>query len=102
MPPSPPTASIAIFASDDQKRRPKVDVHHFSLLEKLREVSLGPDDYDYHEARGTDAANFAIHNYEDRSAREIIAAEDMFLAHFPETTPHPSRRARPRRRAGAR
>jgi len=70
---------------DDQKRRPKVDVHHFNLLEKLREVSLGPDDYDYSEERGTDAANFAIHNFEDRSGREIIAAEDVFLAHFPET-----------------
>jgi glutamate synthase (NADPH/NADH) small chain len=73
------------LCSDDQTRRPKVDVHHFSLLEKLREVSLGPDDYDYADARGTDAGNFAVHNYEDRSAREIIAAEDVYLAHFPET-----------------
>ncbi len=73
------------LCDDDQTRRPKVDVHHFSLLEKLREVSLGPEDYDYHEARGTDAADFAVHNYEDRSAHEIIAAEDVFLAHFPET-----------------
>jgi NADPH-dependent glutamate synthase beta subunit-like oxidoreductase len=70
---------------DDQKRRPKVDVHHFNLLEKLREVSLGPEDYDYSEARGTDAANFAVHNFEDRSGHEIIAAEDVFLAHFPDT-----------------
>jgi len=73
------------LSKDDQVRRPKVDVHHFKLLEKLREVSLGPDDYDYSEARGTDAANFAVHNFEDRSGHEIIAAEDAFLAHFPET-----------------
>jgi Pyruvate/2-oxoacid:ferredoxin oxidoreductase delta subunit len=84
-------ASIAADCIDrylnrnDQARRPKVDVHHFSLLEKLREVSLGPDDYDDMQVRGTDAANFAVHNFEDRSSREIIAAEDMFLAHFPET-----------------
>ncbi len=72
------------LCKDDQVRRPKVDVHHFNLLEKLREVSLGPDDYDYGEARGTDTAKFAVHNFEDRSGREIIAAEDVFLAHFPE------------------
>ncbi|MDX1433531.1 MAG: NAD(P)-binding protein [Gammaproteobacteria bacterium] len=73
------------LCDDDQVRRPKVDVHHFNLLEKLREVSLGPDDYDYRQERGTDTATYAIHNYEDRSSREIIAAEDMFLAHFPDT-----------------
>ena len=73
------------LCNDDQARRPKVDVDHFSLLEKLREVSLGPEDYDYGQERGTDAANFAVHNFEDRSGREILAAEDMFLAHFPET-----------------
>lgn len=81
------------LSDNDQVRRPKVDVHHFNLLEKLREVSLGPDDYDYGEARGTDSANFAIHNYEDRSSREILAAEDMFLAQFPET-PRIKRRER--------
>ncbi len=84
-------ASIAADCIDrylnknDQVRRPKVDVHHFNLLEKLREVSLGPEDYDYSEQRGTDSANFAIHNFEDRSGREILPAEDMFLAHFAET-----------------
>ena len=73
------------LSENDQVRRPKVDVHHFSLLEKLREVSLGPDDYDYSQDRGTDSASFAIHNFEDRSGHEILAAEDMFLAHFAET-----------------
>ena len=73
------------LCEDDQVRRPKVDVHHFNLLEKLREVSLGPEDYDYRQERGTDTATYAIHNYEDRSSREVIAAEDMFLAHFPDT-----------------
>jgi glutamate synthase (NADPH/NADH) small chain len=81
------------LSNDDQVRRPKVDVRHFNLLEKLREVSLGPDDYDYSEARGTDSANFAVHNYEDRSRREVIAAEDMFTANFPET-PRIKRRER--------
>jgi len=73
------------LSENDQVRRPKVDVHHFNLLEKLREVSLGPDDYDYGYDRGTDTAGFAVHNYEDRSGHEVIAAEDAFLAYFPET-----------------
>ncbi len=73
------------LSDDEQVRRPKVDVHHFNLLNKLREVSLGPDDYANGQERGTDSSNYAVHNFEDRSAREIIAAEDVFLAHFPET-----------------
>lgn len=73
------------LSDNNQMRRPKVDVHHFNLLEKLREVHLGPEDYDYSQGRGTDVANFAVHNFEDRSSHEIIAAEDVFLAHFAET-----------------
>ena len=33
------------FENNDFKRRPKVDVHHFNLLEKLRETDLNPDEY---------------------------------------------------------
>lgn len=67
-------------------KRPKVDVHHFSLLEKLQETGLEPEDYSVGETRGTDAAEFSVHNYEDRSAQEIISADRLFLAHF-EYTP---------------
>ena len=67
-------------------KRPKVDVHHFSLLEKLQETGLEPEDYSVGETRGTDAAEFSVHNYEDRSAQEIISADRLFLAHF-EFTP---------------
>ncbi len=70
---------------EEQLRRPKLDVQHFKLLNKLREAGLAPDDYGQGLVGGTDKANFAIHNYEDRSRREIIAAEDMFLGHFLET-----------------
>ena len=44
-------ASIAAAGVDDYLRgeepgrRPKVDVHHFNLLEKLREAELAPQDY---------------------------------------------------------
>ena len=75
------------FENKDFKRRPKVDVHHFQLLEKLRETSLTPEAYNApienpDEQRGTDTSNTAIHNYEDRSAHEVILSEELFLGHF--------------------
>ena len=87
-------ASIAASCIDqhlgglDPKRRPKVDVHHFNLLEKLREQQLAPEAYDQRQEWGTCFSNYAVHNYEDRSAHEIVVAEDMFLGHFPDTPRH--------------
>ena len=81
---------------EDYDRRPKVDVHHFDLLKKLRESHLEPEHYDPKEEngprpidqglRGTSEDKYAIHNYEDRSHQEIIPAEELFLGHF-EYTP---------------
>jgi NADPH-dependent glutamate synthase beta subunit-like oxidoreductase len=85
-------ASIAAESIDhylkheEQSKRPKVDVHHFNLIEKLHETGLNPAEYDHQEVRGTGSADFAIHNFEDRSANEIITTERMFLGHF-EFTP---------------
>jgi glutamate synthase (NADPH/NADH) small chain len=62
--------------------RPRVDVHHFDLLDKLREAGLEPESYDHEQTWGTAERGFAVHNYEDRSAFEIIATDHMFLAHF--------------------
>lgn len=66
-------------------RRPRVDVHHFDLLRKLHEAGLEPQPYEHRQERGTDSHKFAVHNYEDRSAFEIISSDRMFLAHFPYT-----------------
>ena len=71
---------------EDQKKRPKVDKHHFSLLDKLQEAGLEPAAYTVGETRGSDAQKFAIHNYEDRSKNEIISSDRLFLGHF-EYTP---------------
>jgi glutamate synthase (NADPH/NADH) small chain len=71
---------------EEQPKRPKVDVHHFNLVEKLHETGLDPADYSHQEVRGTGSADFAIHNFEDRAANEIITTERMFLGHF-EFTP---------------
>jgi glutamate synthase (NADPH/NADH) small chain len=84
-------ASIAVesidhfFKHEDLSKRPKVDKHHFNLLNKLREQGLEPiefkkevtDDY-----RGTASGKWAVHNYEDRSAHEIIPSDKLFLGHF--------------------
>jgi len=63
-------------------KRPKVDVHHFDLLNKLKEMDLEPGEFQHQGTCGTDQANFAVHNYEDRAANEIISSERLYLSHF--------------------
>ncbi len=81
-------ASIAADSIDrylrkqEQEKLPKVNVHHFSLLEKLRETQHEPAAYDHKELRGTDGASFAVHNYEDRAKAEIVPADELFLGHW--------------------
>ncbi|MGF1643152.1 MAG: NAD(P)-binding protein [Thiotrichales bacterium] len=81
-------ASIAVesidhyLKSQDLGKRPKVDKHHFDLLAKLRESGLAPEEYRHEETWGTSDSKFAVHNYEDRSAHEIIPADKLFLSHF--------------------
>ncbi|MGD2136939.1 MAG: NAD(P)-binding protein [Gammaproteobacteria bacterium] len=87
-------AAVAVDSIDrylnreELDRRPKVDVHHFQLLEKLREARLAPEAYGHTQDWGTDAARYAVHNYEDRSRQEIISHEQLFLGHFPYTPRH--------------
>ncbi len=72
------------------KKRPKVDVHHFDLLEKMHEAGLDPETFDPNagDQRGTSSSNYAVHNYEDRSFAEIISADELFLGHFEITPRH--------------
>ena len=65
-----------------------MDVHHFNLLEKLRETDHAPSEYPHVQATGTDRADFAIHNYEDRSFAEIVPSDQLFLGHFKYTPRH--------------
>ncbi|HXZ49080.1 MAG TPA: NAD(P)-binding protein [Usitatibacter sp.] len=86
------------LAHAEMPKRAKVDVHHFNLLDKLREAHLEPKPFkaleepDLREidrgVRGTSLAGkavggFAVHNYEDRSASEVCKSEELFLGHFP-------------------
>ncbi|MBT3306104.1 MAG: NAD(P)-binding protein [Alphaproteobacteria bacterium] len=64
-------------------KRPKVDVFHFNLLSELHQRHLDPEEHDHSPTRGTSESDFAIHNYEDRSATQIIPHKDLFLGHFP-------------------
>jgi len=84
-------ASIAVesiehyMKNEDLGKRPKVDKHHFNLLQKLHEAGLDPDEYDHSSAWNTDNEKFAVHNFEDRSRNEIIPADELFLGHFMHT-----------------
>ncbi len=81
-------ASTAVESIDDYLKgedisvRPKVDVHHFNLLQELQAHNLQPDEYDHQETWGTNNSSFAVHNYEERSSSEIIPYERLFLGHF--------------------
>ncbi|MEO5374764.1 MAG: NAD(P)-binding protein [Alphaproteobacteria bacterium] len=81
-------ARIAVESIDayvnkaDLGKRPKVDVNHFNLLAELGSHGIEPKPFPGGEHWGTDKASFAIHNFEDRSAQEIVTHEKMFLAHF--------------------
>jgi len=70
------------LGGEDLKKRPKVDVHHFNLLDKLKEVDLAPTEFEHKGIWGTADASCAVHNYEDRSANEIISSERLYLSHF--------------------
>ncbi|MCW8910853.1 MAG: NAD(P)-binding protein [Gammaproteobacteria bacterium] len=81
-------ASIAVESLDDYlkgqeiSKRPKIDTHHFSISEELSRRNLSPEKYNHEEIRGTFEASFAIHNYEDRSASEVIESDELYLGHF--------------------
>ncbi|MAG01375.1 MAG: glutamate synthase [Acidiferrobacteraceae bacterium] len=68
--------------AEEQKKRPKVDVHHFDLLNKLKESGLEPVEYDHTPTWGTSDLGFAVHNFEDRSSQEVISSNQLFLGHF--------------------
>ncbi|MCX7893452.1 MAG: NAD(P)-binding protein [Burkholderiales bacterium] len=73
------------LAGEDPEKRPKIDVHAFDLMRKLVEKGLRVDEAPREHVRGTSSANFAVHNYEDRSARYVIPHDELFLGHFQHT-----------------
>ncbi len=76
--------TITEFLDDGEiDKRPKVDVHHFNLLEELHQRGKDPAPVDFTgETSGTSSADWAIHNYEDRSTSQIIPHDELFKGHF--------------------
>ena len=72
------------LSGKSQSARPKVDVHYFDLMAKLNECDLAPSSYKdgAESAEGTDNADYAVHNFEDRSFASIIPHTELFLGHF--------------------
>jgi Pyruvate/2-oxoacid:ferredoxin oxidoreductase delta subunit len=73
------------FNNTKLRRRPKVDKHHFDLLDKLSEYEMAPTSFKdtmEEDMRGTDTMNYAVHNFDDRSEHEIIDSSELFLGHF--------------------
>ena len=69
------------------EKRPKVDVHHFNLLNELHQRGLDPDNCDFgktiHDGMlGTSESDCAVHNYEDRAKTHIIPHTELFKGHF--------------------
>ncbi len=51
-------------------------------LEELHHRHLDPTPYDHTQSRGTSSAKYAVHNFEDRGANQIIPHKDLFKGHF--------------------
>ncbi|WP_319823948.1 NAD(P)-binding protein [Thalassovita sp.] len=74
---------ISDFLDDGAvQKRPKLDVHQFNLLAELHQRGKDPAEYDHLQQRGTNDADWAVHNYEDRSASQIIPHDELFKGHF--------------------
>jgi glutamate synthase (NADPH/NADH) small chain len=71
----------AYLRGEEPAQRPRVDGLHFDLLQTLAERGRAPASI-HEPTLGTATSNFAIHNYEDRSAREIATHEELYLGHF--------------------
>ncbi|HET7526300.1 MAG TPA: 4Fe-4S dicluster domain-containing protein, partial [Burkholderiaceae bacterium] len=66
---------------EPQDKRPKIDVHSFDLMRKMVEKGLKVTEI-HEPLRGTDASPGAVHNYDNRSDRYVIAHNELFLGHF--------------------
>ncbi len=81
-------ASIAVESIDSYLKtgqvaeRPKIDVHHFDMLNELKRRNLEPEPYNHVQDWGTSQSKFAIHNFEDRAEAEVVKHDELFKAYF--------------------
>ncbi|MCU7844863.1 MAG: FAD-dependent oxidoreductase [Candidatus Thiodiazotropha sp. (ex Monitilora ramsayi)] len=82
-------ASIAVEGIDKYLRgeayddRPKVEGHHFDLLQELADKNLTPEEYSHGQTWGTNSAKWSVHNFEDRADADVIKTNALFTGHFP-------------------
>ncbi|MCG8016560.1 MAG: FAD-dependent oxidoreductase [Candidatus Thiodiazotropha sp. 'RUGA'] len=62
--------------------RPKVEGHHFNLLQELDEKSLSPDEYRHGSTWGTSSAKWSVHNFENRAEADVINSKSLYTGHF--------------------
>ncbi len=70
------------LAGKDLVKRPKVDKHHFDLMARMDQSGLAPKAWNREPARGTSAADWALHNYDFRGDHDVVDVKDQFLGHF--------------------
>ncbi|MET0121942.1 MAG: NAD(P)-binding protein [Candidatus Thiodiazotropha sp. 6PLUC9] len=81
-------ASIAVEGIDKYLNgktvddRPKVEGHHFDLLQELAEKDLSPDEYNHGQTWGTSDAKWSVHNFENRADADVVKSSAMFTGHF--------------------
>ncbi len=81
-------ASIAVEGIDQYLRgeevskRPKVDGHHFEMLNELKLKGLSPEEYTQGQTWGTSTSSFAVHNFADRADAEVVKSADLYKADF--------------------
>ncbi len=67
---------------EEVRKRPKVDKHQFDLVAAMAAKGLAPSRYDGTPSRGTNAADWAVHNFDSRAEHEVVKASEQFLGHF--------------------
>ncbi|MBT3014734.1 MAG: FAD-dependent oxidoreductase [Candidatus Thiodiazotropha sp. (ex Clathrolucina costata)] len=81
-------ASIAVQSIDNHLRgqafdeRPKVEGHHFNLLQELSQRDLSPEEYNHGPTWGTNSAKWSVHNFENRADADVVKSSAMFTGHF--------------------
>ncbi|MBV2094466.1 MAG: FAD-dependent oxidoreductase [Candidatus Thiodiazotropha sp. (ex Codakia orbicularis)] len=81
-------ASVAVEGIDKYLRdlefddRPKVEGHHFDLLQELAEKELSPDEYNHGPTWGTNSAKWSVHNFENRAEADVIKSHALYTGHF--------------------
>lgn len=62
--------------------RPKVEGHHFDLLQELARKDLSPEEYSHGQTWGTSDASWSVHNFENRSESDVVKSAALFTGHF--------------------